>query len=94
MAKWAFFKGNKENWFSSDIYNWMDPSDSILYPTLEKNCIPSVIREALRDYPDLFLQEIRYVAEGSWKEKNKPLLYNIPAFYFIRIKQFISGKVI
>ena len=91
MAKWAFFKGNKENWFSSDIYNWMDPSESIPYPSLEKNCIPSVIREALRDYPDLFLQEIRYVAEGSWKEKNKPLLYNIPAFYFIRIKQFISG---
>ena len=27
MAGWKFFKGTRENWFSHELYNWMDAMD-------------------------------------------------------------------
>ncbi len=91
MTNWGFFKGTKENWFSHEIYNWINAKDYPAVGGLEKNCRPSLIRHALEPFPDMFLEEVRFVPEGSWKEKGKPLLDNIPAFYFVRIKEFLSG---
>lgn len=91
MAGWKFFKGCRENWFSHEFYNWMDYRQFPESAVLAKRCIPSVIREALAPYPDMFLEEIRFVPDGSWKERGKPLLNNVPGFYFVRIKEFLSG---
>lgn len=91
MAGWGFFKGSKENWFSHEIYNWIDAMEYPASGCLDRLCVPSVIRQALEPWPDLFLEEIRFVPEGTWKEKGKPLLDNLPAFYFVRIKEFLSG---
>lgn len=91
MAGWKFFKGTRENWFSHELYNWMDAMDLPASAALPDRCNPSVIRRALEPYTDMFLEEIRFVPEGTWKEKGKPLLDNVPAFYFVRIKEFLSG---
>ena len=90
MAGWKFFKGTRENWFSHEFYNWMDSMACPASGALHERCVPGRIREALAPYPDMFLTEVRYVPEGTWKEREKPLLDNIPAFYFVRIKEFLS----
>ena len=91
MAAWEFFKGTRENWFSHEFYNWIDASKLPVCGKLHEMCRPDVIRRALEPYTDMFLQEIHFIPEGTWKEEGKPLLDNIPAFYFVKIKEFLSG---
>lgn len=95
MAKWEFFKGHKDNWFSEKIYNWMDPSDTEEfkdYPLLKKTCVPERIREILFPFVDIMLLDINYYPAGSCKEKGKPILDNVPAFYQVRLKEILSGQ--
>ena len=92
MGKWGFFKGNKENWFSHPIYNWMDGSENREYPYLKIRCCPTIIREALRDCTDMMLIDINYYPDGTYQEEGKPLLSNVPAFYLVHLKEMISGR--
>lgn len=91
MAGWKFFKGCRDNWFSHNIYNWIDASEYPAADILHERCVPAVIRHTLEPFTDMFLEEIRFVPEGSWKERGKPLLDNVQAFYFVRIKEILSG---
>lgn len=91
-AKWEFFKGTRENWFSHEMYNWMDPSTFLEYPVMHKKCIDAKIREVLAPYINLMVISVTYHEEGSYQEEGKPLLSNIPAFYLVRMKEVLSGK--
>ena len=89
---WGFFKGTKENWFSHEIYNWINAKEYPIAGGLRNRCNLSVVRQALEPFPDMFPVEVRFVPAGTWKEREKPLLDNVQAFYFIRIKEFLSGN--
>ncbi|MBQ9156338.1 MAG: tannase/feruloyl esterase family alpha/beta hydrolase [Eubacterium sp.] len=95
MAKWEFFKGHRENWFSWDVYNWVDMSDPDSYtdyPDLMDRCSPDRVRRALSAWTDYMVMDVRYYPAGSYKEPGKPLLTNVPAFCLVRLKEFISGR--
>ncbi len=92
MEKWKFFKGSKENWFSADIYNWMDPKEFKEYSILHKRCDSSLIREVLTPFINIVVMDIRFFEAGTYQEPGKPLLTNVPAFYLVRLKQILSDK--
>ena len=96
MAKWEFFKGDRDNWFDWPVYNWMDPDDDTEFKDynteLDRRCTPEKIREVLSSYVDMMLLQVSYVPAGTFKEAGKPLLDNIPAFYLVRIKEILSGR--
>ncbi|MBR5048016.1 MAG: tannase/feruloyl esterase family alpha/beta hydrolase, partial [Eubacterium sp.] len=90
--KWKFYKGNKENWFSADMYNWMDPKKFKEYPVLHSRCNSAHIREVLAPFINIVVMNIRFYEGGTYQEAGKPLLDNIPAFYLVRMKQVLSDK--
>ena len=92
MAKWEFFKGHRENWFSEKIYNWTDPADFEEYSDLPDRCAMSRIREVVSDFSDMTLIEVRFYPAGTYQETGKPLLSNIPAFCLVRIKEVMSDR--
>ena len=90
MGNWGFFKGKKENWFSNSLYNWMDGKAFPYASQLHERCKPESVRKALEPFLDMLLMGIEYYPEGTFCEKGKPVLANIPAFYLVRIREFIS----
>lgn len=91
-VKWEFFKGNKENWFSHPIYNWMNPDSFEEYSILHKRCKPDLVRQALLPFLNIIPMSIRFYEAGTYQEEDKPLLTNVPAFYLIRMKQILSDR--
>lgn len=91
-AKWEFYKGSRENWFSHDMYNWMEPETFREYPILHKNCTAGKIQQILAPFLNLLVISVKYYEGGSYKEAGKPLLTNIPSFYLVRIKEVISAR--
>ena len=91
-AKWEFFKGSRENWFSHSMYNWMDPREFKEYGILHDRCKPEIIRQVLAPYINIMAISIRFYEAGSYQETGKPLLTNVPAFYLVRLKQVLSDR--
>ncbi len=92
MGKWGFFKGSRDNWFSHELYNWMDSSRFPQAAQLHERCKAERIREALSSFTDMYLQTIEYYPDGTFQEEGKPLLDNVQAFYLVRLKEFLSGR--
>ena len=90
MGNWGFFKGKKENWFSNPLYNWMEGSSYPYAIKLHEKCRPECIRKALEPFLDMMLMGIEYYPKGTFFEKGKPVLANVPDFYLVRIREFIS----
>ena len=91
-GKWEFFKGNKENWFSEPLYNWMNLSEIPEAPWLKERCTTDRIRQALSPWSDLFLIKLEFFPEGSYREEGTPRLSNIQGFYMATIRHRISGS--
>ena len=91
-GKWEFFKGNRDNWFSSDMYNWVAAEELKEYQILHQRCRPENIREVLAPFLNIVLMSICFYESGSYQEQGKPLLDNVPAFYLVRFKQVLSEK--
>ena len=91
-AKWEFFKGTRDNWFSHPIYNWMDPQEFKEYKILHERCRPELVRQVLAPFLNIMAMTIRFYEEGTYQEPGKPLLTNVPAFYLIRFKQILSDR--
>lgn len=92
MAKWAFFKGKRENWFSHKMYNWMDPSELKEYPILHQRCKAGLIQDVVGPGNNMIVTHVEFYPAGTCQEEGKPLLDNIPAFYLVRMKEVLSGR--
>ena len=91
-GKWEFFKGNRDNWFSEPLYNWMDLSQVPEASGLKDRCTTDRIRQALSPWSDLFLIKIEYYPEGSYQEPDTPRLTNVQSFYMVTLIHRISDR--
>ena len=78
-------------WFDHKLYRWMDESEfTSMAEALRNCCTEEYVRELLAEYSNLSNVHITYYKAGTYEEKDKCRLDNVPDFYEIRMDQRVA----